>query len=407
MSLAQNKAVTPPLPSAVFFDEGLAHVLCARLDADYDGDLDAGDAAASWLVIDPTTLAVVRSQQFDWKDVKVTRFGSSLEKHVLDIVVGDEVVRYQTTTLTPLDSLFEGKIYGLDASQDLQTLWMSERPSFTDPGNVIEFNSDTKQTTIIPVGVNPQQVLFHQTAGGLEQVLVICEDLFGKGGGTLRIIDLKSNPRTQKAIEVGDTPNYVVTDGDTAYVVVNGSHSIVVVDLVKQEKIATIDAGTSGFNGPREAAVWFDPTSKSKLLLVSAFAEEIRIFNLQTREHISSIKLAAKPEGIALRGNDLWVTQTFRKGTYEPSSDVVIYDLLSAVSVSDPEAPTMPKGILAVTGHARLPFEPGSSIMITDITGRLTPLSAVVSGSQTIDCSMLPHGTYMLSNGKESVKLMR
>lgn len=406
-SFAQNKAATPPLPSAVFFDDGFAHVLCARLDADYDGEIDTGDASASWLVIDPATLSVVRSQQFEWKDVKVTRSGSSLEKDVLDLVIGKEVVRYQTTTLTPLGSLFEGKIFGLDASQDLKTLWMSERPSFTEPGNVIEFNVDTKQTTIIPVGVNPQQVSYHQTASGLEQVLLICEELFGKANGTFSIVDLKTTPRAQKVIEVGDTPNYFVTDGDTAYVVVNGSHTIVMVDLVKHEKVGTIDAGTSGFDGPREAAVWFDPTLKSKVLLVSTFDEEIRIFNLQTREHIKSIKLAAKPEGIALRGNDLWVTQTFRKDTYEPASDVAIYDLLSAVSVNDLETPSLPKGILATSGSVRLPFEPGSSVIITDITGRLTALSAVVSGSQTIDCSMLPHGTYLLSNGKESVKLMR
>lgn len=407
IGLAQIKVVTPPLPSAVFFDDGFAHVLCARLDTDYDDETDTGDVSASWLVIDPATLSIVRSQQFEWKDVKVTRSGSSLESDVLDLVIGKEVVRYQTTTLTPLGSLYTGKIYGLDASQDLKTLWMSERPSFTEPGNVIEFNVDSKQSTIIPVGVNPQQVSYHQTATGLEQVLLICEELFGKANGTFSIIDLKTTPRAQKIIEVGDTPNYFITDGDTAYVVVNGSHSVVIIDLVKHEKIGMINTGTSGFDGPREAAVWFDPTSKSKMLLVSTFDEEIRFFNLQTREHIKSIKLDAKPEGIAVRGNDLWVTQTFRKDSYEAASDIVIYDLLSAVSVSELETPSLPKGILAISGSAHVPFEPGSSVMISDITGRLTPLSAVVSGSQTIDCSMLPHGTYLLSNGKESVKLMR
>ncbi|MFN4986408.1 MAG: YncE family protein [Ignavibacteria bacterium] len=406
-SLAQNKVVTPPLPSAVFFDDGLAHILCTRLDADYDSESDTGDVAASWLVIDPATLSVVRSQQFEWKDVKVTRSGSSLEKDVLDVVVGEEVIRYQTSTLAPLGKLFEGKIYGLDASQDVKTLWMSERPSFTEPGNVIEYNIDSKQTVKIPVGINPQQVSYHQTADGLEQVLVICEELFGKSNGTFRIVDLKTTPRTQKAIEVGDTPNYFVTDGDTAYVVVNGSHTVVIVDLVRHEKIGTINVGTTGFDGPREAAIWFDPTSKSKMLLVSTFDEEIRVYNLQTREHIKSIRLDAKPEGIALRGNDLWVTQTFRKDTYDPATDVAIYDLLSAVSVNDYQTPAMPKGVLSISGAVRLPFAPGSSVTITDITGRQTPLSAVVSGSQTVDCSGLPHGTYLLSNGKESIKLMR
>ncbi|MBM4177829.1 MAG: hypothetical protein FJ211_00660 [Ignavibacteria bacterium] len=406
-AFTQNRVLTPPLPSAVFFDDDVVHVLCARLDADYDGEIDTGDVPASWLVVDPSTLSILRSQQFAWNDVKVTRSGSSLEKDILDLVVGEEVVRYQTTSLAPLGSLFEGKIYGLDASQDLKTLWMSERPSFTDPGNIIEYNTDTKQTTRIPVGVNPQQVSYHQTAGGLEQVLVICEELFGKTNGTFRIVDLKTTPRTQKSIEVGDTPNYFVADGDTAYVVVNGSHSVVIIDLVKHEKIATINVGTTGFDGPREAAVWFDPTSKSKMLLVSTFDEEIRVFNLTTREHIKTIALPAKPEGIAIRGNDVWVTQTFTKDSYEPASDVAIYDLASAVSVDDFITPTTPKGILAFSGAANVPFAPGAMITVTDITGRMTAFSAVVSSSQTVDCTMLPHGTYMLSNGKESVKLMR
>ena len=406
-AFTQKKAVTPPLPSAVFFDDGLAHVLCARADVDYDGEQDAGETAASWLVFDPSTLTLVRSQQFAWADVRVSRCGKSLQRDVIDIVVGEDVMRFRTTTQASLGKLYSGKIYGLHASQDLQTLWMSERPSFTDPGNVIEYNTETQSTTVIPVGANPQQIEYHTTANGVDQVLVICEELFGKSSGTFRIVNPKSTPRTQKAIEVGDTPNYFVTDGDTAYVVVNGSHSVVIIDLVNHAKIATINVGTTGFDGPREAAIWFDPTSQSKVLLVSTFDEEIRVFNLQTREHIKSIRLDAKPEGIALRGNDLWVTQTFIKDTYEPASDVVIYDLLSAVSVNDHETPTLPKGILATSGSVRLPFEPGSSVMITDITGRSTPLSAVVSGSQTIDCSMLPHGTYLLSNGKESVKLMR
>lgn len=405
--LAQTKVTTPPLPSAVFFDDGLAHVLCARLDVDYDGESDPGETAASWLIIDPSTLSLVRSQSFAWNDVKVARCGSSLEKDVLDIVIGEEVVRFQTTTQTALGSLYQSKIYGLDASSDLKTLWMSERPSFTDPGNIIEYNTDTKQSTIIPVGVNPQQVEYHQAAGGLEQVLVICEELFGKTNGTFRIIDLKTTPRTQHAIEVGDTPNYFVVDNDTAYVVVNGSHSVVIVDLIKHEKIATINVGTTGYDGPREAAVWYDPTSKTKMLLVSTFDEEVRVFNLTTREHIKTIALAAKPEGMALRGNDLWVTQTFKKDSYDAASDVAIYDLTSAVSVDQISSPTLPRAIIATTGTAAVPFVEGTELRITDISGRTTPYSAVVSGSQTVDCSALPRGTYLLSNGKESVTLMR
>jgi hypothetical protein len=52
-------------------------------------------------------------------------------------------------------------------------------------------------------------------------------------------------------------------------------------------------------------------------------------------------------------------------------------------------------------------FDAGTSLSITDIAGRMTPYSAVVSGSQTVDCSALPRGTYLLTNGTESVTLMR
>jgi hypothetical protein len=407
VSAAQERATTPPLPSAILLDDSLVHVLCARLDADYDGDIDAGETPASWNVYNPSTFSLLKSTTFEWKDVKVTRCGATLDKDMLDIVVGEDVVRFQTTTQTALGKLYEGKIYGLDASQDGKTLWMSERPSFTEQGSVIEYHTDTKDKLVIPVGINPQQISYHKTVDGLEQVLVICEELFGKGNGTFRIIDLKSTPRTQKIIEVGDTPNYFVIDGDTAYVVVNGSHSIVIVDLVKHEKIGIIDVGTTGYDGPREAAVWFDPTSKTKMLLVSTFAEDIRVFNLSTRELYKKIDLSAKPEGMALNGNSLWVTQTFKKGTYEPSQDVAIYDLLSAVSVRSSDEPLRPKALLATSGVVRVEFEPGTSLSITDIAGRTTPYSAVVSGSQTVDCSMLPRGTYLLTNGKESITLMR
>jgi hypothetical protein len=404
---AQDKAVTPPLPSAILLDDSLVHVLCARLDADYDGNADAGEVPASWNVYDPSTFRLLKSSTFDWKDVKVSRCGATLDRDLLDIVVGDEIIRFNTTTQTSLGNLYQGQIFGLDASQDGKTLWMSERPSFTDPGNVIEYHLDTKDKQIIPVGVNPQQISYHRTIDGLEQILVICEELFGQTNGTFRVIDLKTTPRTQKVIEVGDTPNYFVVDGDTAYVVVNGSHTIVLVDLVKHEKIGTINVGTTGYDGPREAAIWFDPTTKVKMLLVSTFAEDIRVFNLTTRELYKTINLSAKPEGMALNGNDLWVTQTYKKGTYEPSQDIMIYDLIGAVSVPDTEKTVHPKAILATSGIARVAFEAGTVLTITDITGRTTAHSTVVSGSQTVDCSMLPHGAYMLSNGKESVTLMR
>lgn len=404
---AQDKAITPPLPSAILVDDDMIHVLCARLDADYDSDRDQGDTPASWNVFDPATLNLIRSTTFDWKDVRVTRCGSSMEKDVLDIVVGEEVVRFQTTTLTSLGKLYDGKIYGLDAGPDGKTLYMSERPSFTEPGNVIEFNSETNDKVVVPVGINPQQIAFHKTASGLEQVLVICEEIFGKSNGSFRVIDLKTTPRTQKIIEVGDTPNHFITDGDTAYVVVNGSHTVVIVDLVKHEKIGVFNVGTTGFDGPREAAIWFDPATKTKMLLVSTFSEEIRVFNLSSRELYKTIPLAAKAEGIALYGNDLWVTQTFKKGTYEASQDVAIYDLSAAVSVGESSVRATPKAIIATSDAVRVGFQPGSSISVSDITGRLTPYSAVVSGSQTVDCSLLPRGTYLLTNGMESVKLMR
>lgn len=407
ISSAQEKAVTPPLPSAILLDDSLVHVLCARLDADYDGNIDGGEVPASWNVYSPSTFALLKSTTFDWKDVKVTRCGATLEKDMLDIVVGEDVMRFQTTTQASLGKLYEGKIYGLDASQDGKTLWMSERPSFTEQGSVIEYNTETKEKLIIPVGVNPQQISYHRTIDGLEQALVICEELFGKGNGTFRIIDLKTTPRTQKIIEVGDTPNYFVVDGDTAYVVVNGSHTIVIVDLVKHEKIATMNVGTTGYDGPREAAVWFDPTTKTKMLLVSTFAEDIRVFNITTRQIYKKIDLSAKPEGMALNGNYLWVTQTFKKDTYEPSQDVAIYDLLSAVSVRNSEEPLRPKALLATSGVVHVAFDAGTSLSITDIAGRTTPYSAVVSGSQTVDCSALPRGTYLLTNGTESVTLMR
>jgi hypothetical protein len=115
----------------------------------------------------------------------------------------------------------------------------------------------------------------------------------------------------------------------------------------------------------------------------------------------------AKPEGLAVVGNELWVTRTFVAGGYAVTSDIAIFPINAATSVSEERSSSAPSAIVAISGHAHLPFAIDENATITDLTGKTTRVSAVVSDAQTLDCRHLTSGVYALRSGQHSVTVIR
>ncbi len=401
---AQEMLSTPLQPVRIVSTGNAVHVLCARTDLNFNGNLDNGDIPASWLTIDADSRQVIRRMEFAWGNVTAQRFGVSRATSTFDIGVDNLVQRFTITDQRSVDlAVTVENMSSVSSSPDGTTIWVAQRPNFTDPGSVVELDIAGQDRTSFKTGPNPQAPLPYEVAG-VSGLAVLCEGTFGGGNGTL---ELRPSSGTPTTIGIGDTPNHLLIHGERAYVTVNGSHSVVVVDLSRKEAIDTILVGTSGYDGPREAAIDTSSSDGIDRLFVSTFSSDVRVFNLSTGARIATLNPGAKPEGLAVVGNELWVTRTFVAGGYAVTSDIAIFPINAATSVSEERSSSAPSAIVAISGHAQLPFAIDENATITDLTGKTTRVSAVVSDAQTLDCRHLTSGVYALRSGQHSVTVIR
>lgn len=403
---AQQQISTPLQPVRIVHTDSLVHILCARTDVNFNGNLDAVDAPASWLIVDAVTRQVVRQTEFGWGNVIVQRIGIAPQESAFDIGFNDEVYRFSAATQANFDIVFTGNFSSVSSSADGKTVWLAQRPSFTDPGSIVEVDVKSRATSSFPAGINPQAPLPYSTVSG-NGLAAICEGTFGGGNGTLELWTDLQGPRKRTTIAVGDTPNHLLIHGGSAYVTVNGSHKVVVVDLTTQKAIDTIFVGTSGYDGPRECVVDTAAQDGVDRIYVTTFSSDVRVFDLATGERIGTLAIGAKPEGLAIVGRSLWVTRSFTEGGYDASRNVLVFDLDVPSSVRSDATPRVPSALFTLDGTVRLPFAVDTDATITDITGRTTSISAVVSDAHTIDCRHLPRGFYALRSGSNSVTVIR
>lgn len=403
---AQQRVSTPLQPISITVAGSMVHILCARTDVNFNGNADDMDVPASWLVIDAPSRQMVRNTEFGWGHVTAQRFGHSPALGVFDIGFNDEVYRFSMATQSNSDIIYSGAVSAVSTSTDGRTVWVAQRPNFTDPGSITEIDVDGKDRVSFQTGVSPQAPLPFTTSKDTG-LAAICEGTFGGNNGSLEVwTDLRGS-RKRTTITVGDTPNHLLIHDGRAYVTVNGSHHVVVVDLDTKKAIDTILVGTSGYDGPRECVIDTKAAGGTSRLYVTTFSSDVRVFDLATGERIGTLAVGAKPEGMAIVGRELWVTRAYVEGGYAATRDVVIFDLDAPTSVSTTADAKAPSAYLALDGSLRLPFALERNATFTDLTGKTTPVSAVVSDAQTLDCRHLTSGVYALRSGEHSVTIIR
>lgn len=399
---AQRVVQTPLSPVNIVKAKGLMHVFCNRVDVNFNGTQDDGDAVASWVQVDPSTLQVLRTLSFPWAEVKSPRLGISEASNTLYIGIDNTIERYSIDSQISKGVVYTGANVAVSSTLGGAAIYVSKRPSYVDPGTVTQVDLKTGDSLVYNAGVNPQQSLRFITLSKTQGLLALSEGNFGKPDGQLDVWKQSSLGTSRTSIPVGDTPNHFFVQGDSVYVTVNGSHWVVVVDLMSTAAVDTISVGTTGFDGPRESLV------DNGRLYVSTFAGDVRVFDIATGVRIGSVLLDAKPEGIAINGRDLWVTRAFVSGGYAAERNVAVYDLDQAVGVNDePFVLKTPKAIYASAPRVTLPLDGSRTLTISTIEGRRTGVQTVDSGSCTIDVSSLPHGVYVVSDGMTAITLMR
>jgi hypothetical protein len=289
--------------------------------------------------------------------------------------------------------VFVGQNSALGYDERTPNLYISQRPSFTDPGTVVVLNVSTGTKETINVGVNPQQTRVFYDSGAFTAV-TICEGVYGQNDGTLVFIE---EDGTTTSLPVGDSPNDMVIDEDRQliYVVMNGDHAIKLVDLVTRAVVDSWPTGTTGFDGPRSIAITDD------YACVTTYSSTVLTFSLDNGSLNNTLSLNAKADPLAVVGEYLWVGQSYVSGTYNPTGDVAVYPL-SATSVSE-SAPVIPRFVVHGS-TVSLPFTPASSpLTILDLQGAQVGAHVVDAESNTVYVSGLAAGTYVATKGRKAV----
>lgn len=392
---------TAPKPVTIIRQNDIVHVFTAKVDANYNGIQDPGDRVATWQIVDPISLTTQRLLEFPWDDgYSASRPWLSAASDRMYVSVGDSVIAYVATTQAYIVAFSIGSTYGLYYDDQAQEMYSSQRTSFSDPGFVHVISLSTQNERDIPVGVNPQQIVGYRSTISGKGVAIVNEGGFGQNDGS--VVLYREDGQT-RIIPAGDTPNHVLVSGDSAYVTVNGSHYVVVIDLNLERSVDTILVGTSGSDGPREATI------KNGRLFVSTYAGDVRIFDISTGARVGFIQHGPKSEGLAVINTALWVTNSMN-AAYGADSGIVVYELNEATSapwdVFSQTGPLLVSPLKVSPSVASteiaIPAPAGSELTeFVDSEGRVTSLPLLSSSGTlaTFSVTSLPAGVYTCMQG--------
>lgn len=397
---AQDVLTTYPQPVHIAPQGPLVHVLTRGVDVNFNGTKDDGDTAASWHRFAQNGLDI-GSYEFPWGLVAASRPALDPVNERMFVIAADTLRVLNTAFMVPMT--LAGWTQGGVAVSMLNdsTLMISTRPSYTDPG-VVRFVRASDGTLLdgqIEAGVNVQMThALHD-----DTVLVISEGNFGAADGSLMLAARNGASWTTTVLANGGNANHLLVVGRTAYVTMNGSHEIVIVDLDTRAIVRRIPTGTTGYDGPRECVL------HDGRLFVTTFAGDVRIYDPANGELVGRINVDAKPEALAIVNGKLWVCRTFDRTSYEVRNGVRIYELNSTTGIIDVmRRERSARAIIATSGIARIPeLDAARKITITGIDGRRIPATVLDTNDATIDLRGLPHGTYVVHDGSTAVVVAR
>lgn len=397
---SQSPLPTSPQPVAIIADRLWAHVLTRAVDVNFNGTQDAGDTVAVWHRFNQDGLDN-GSFAFPWTNVYASRPAIDTVNELMYVIVGDSLYALNTAFMVPLvrEGWSEGGV-ALSLMNDT-TLLVSTRKGYTDPGVVrfVHAFTGAPMSMQIDAGVNVQMTkpLNDST------VLVLSEGNFGAADGTLALAQRNGTTWTSTVLCTGGTPNHFVVDGNTAYVVMNGSHEVVIVNLETRSITSRISTGTSGYDGPREAAI------HGGRLFVTTFTGNVLVIDVASASIVGRITVDAKPEALAVINGKLWVTRTYVAGGYAAERNVNIYELNDATSVTNVmQREGATQAIIASGNVVRLPecFTTGT-VAIMGMDGRAHTASVDAGATPSINIAHLVSGVYLLRSGACAVVVMK
>ncbi len=398
--LAVESIPTAKQPVAIVYHQGKVHVFCNRTDANFNELKDEGDSPGAWLIVNPETKAVEQSISFPWANVVALR--PALFENDLYILVNDSINNFDVSNVSLKRTSRAENCYALSMDLTGYYLSASERPNFVDPGKVLVFNTlDLTKASSYTAGVNVQQTM-EIAFNGVQYVFTLSEGSFGLENGRVDLSYSSGPVGNDTTIVTGGLANHMCTNADSSmvYVTMNGSHEVVEIDVVARKVSRRIPTGTTGFDGPRASATY------DGRLFVSTFAGDVRVIDLASGIMVGKVQLSAKPEGLAVVGNQLWVTRAFQLDGYGAEADVEIFDLNSTTNVESVQSfiPSR-SGIFTTTTQVMVQeFAGETEIDVVNTIGQRKQVATSSIG--LLNLSSLTAGVYILHGRTQTITLI-
>lgn len=249
-----QRVITDKAPSAVIAEPGSSrvHVLTAGIDANFNGvlDLDSGETAPRWFVIDSRTATIEDSATFD------ALFGSFPVRVGLDLTTrrfymaqAGRIRAYDIGSLELVDdTVAVGPYSGVSFDPVSRTILCHVRPGFSSVGYLVGINPVTGDTLgVYQAGINPQMsvTMFDPTNSGLA-VYTLNEGTFGAGNSTISYAGgqpdvFGASNGIALGAEASDLMTYRRSGVTMAVVALSGSNTVRVVDTRTHISARTIE----------------------------------------------------------------------------------------------------------------------------------------------------------------------
>ena len=180
-------------------------------------------------------------------------------------------------------------------------------------------------------------------------VYVLNEGLFGQGNSTLSYYDLESFRvfndvfAAVNSRNLGDVGNQIVIRGEDAYIVVNNSDRIEIIDVRSNRNTGTINVGAG--KSPRQLAFANDTLG----LVTNLYDNSVVLLQLKTRTLLGRIPVGDNPEGIAVVAGRAFVANS----GFGSGRTVSVIDLTSLQVVKTLQVGDNPAGVY-VTPYGRI-----------------------------------------------------
>lgn len=234
-------------------------------------------------------------------------------------------------------------------------------------------------------------------------VFIVNEGAFGGSNGSISYLNLLNNSVSNNIFEningfpLGDVAQSMTIHGSNAYMLVNASKKIEVVNAVTFNSIATI----TGLEGPR-----YMIAKGTKAYVSDWFENNIKVVDLTSNTIINTISTGSGPEQMLLVGNKLFVTNV---GGWGSDSTVTVIDINAEIVTATLNVGINPNSIrmddngniwVLCNGSTGPDFNGGTADDIAGSLWRINP--ATLSIELHLEMNSADHPTKLQTNASGS-----